>query len=267
MIIIGELINGTRTRIKQAIADRDTDYISQLAIQQAEAGADFIDCNPGTVGDQEIADMQWLVETVQQATDKPITFDSPNPHAIQRAVDVYTGPARPMINSITLESESRETMLPVIKDAQANVVALALSDEGMPDQAGQREAVAQRLIDLLTSEGIEPDAIFLDPLIAPVSAKPEAGCYALQAIAAIRKYCPDCHLICGMSNISYGLPNRHLLNRTFLPMAMCAGLDSAIMDPLDEKLMAQLRAAEAVLGQDEYCMDYLQAYRAGKLDV
>ena len=97
MIIIGELINGTRKRIKQAIADRDADYISQLAIQQTEAGADFIDCNPGTVGEQEITDMQWLVETVQQATDRPITFDSPNPDAIQRAVEVYSGPARPMM--------------------------------------------------------------------------------------------------------------------------------------------------------------------------
>ncbi len=267
MIIIGELINGSRKRIKQAIADRDADYISDLATQQAEAGADFIDCNPGTVGEQEVADMQWLVETVQQSTPKPISFDSPNVDAIRRALEVYTGEVRPMINSITLEAERSATMLPVVKEAEANIVALAMGDQGMPDQVGQREAVAQQLIDVLTSEGVPSDAIFLDPLVAPVSAQSEAGSQVLQAIVTIRDYCPDCHIAAGLSNISYGLPNRHLLNRTFLAMAISAGLDAVIMDPLDEKIMAQLRAAEAVIGQDEYCMNYLQAYRAGQLEV
>ncbi len=191
MIIIGELINGSRKEIAQAIGDRDADCIKQLAIQQVEAGAEFIDCNPGTVGEQEVADMQWLVETVQEATDKPISFDSPNPEAIQRAIDVYAGEAQPMINSITLESERLETMLPVVKQAQSNVIALAMSDEGMPSQPGQREEVAKQLIELLTEEGLEPSQIFIDPLIAPISAEPQAGQQAIQAIAAIRQYCPE----------------------------------------------------------------------------
>jgi len=266
MIIIGELINGSRKEIAQAIGDRDADCIKQLAIQQVEAGAEFIDCNPGTVGEQEVADMQWLVETVQEATDKPISFDSPNPEAIQRAIDVYAGEAQPMINSITLESERLETMLPVVKQAQSNVIALAMSDEGMPSQPGQREEVAKQLIELLTEEGLEPSQIFIDPLIAPISAEPQAGRQAIQAIAAIRQYCPDCHITAGLSNISYGLPNRRLLNRVFLVMAMQAGMDPAIMDPLDEKIMAQIIAAEALLGQDEFCMNYLQAHRAGRLN-
>ena len=267
MLIIGELINGTRGRIKQAIEQRDGDYIGQLAAQQAEAGAAFIDCNPGTVGDQEVTDMQWLVETIQDATDNPISFDSPNPEAIKRALDVYTGGARPMINSITLETEHLEAMLPLVKQAQSNVIALAMSDEGMPSQPGQREEVARQLIDLLTDAGLEPTQIFVDALIAPVSAEPQAGRLALQAIAGIRQYCPNCHITSGLSNISYGLPNRRLLNRVFLAMAMHAGMDSAVMDPLDGKIMAQLRTAEALLGQDEFCMNYLQAHRAGKLDL
>ena len=267
MIIIGELINGSRKEIAQAIGNRDADYIRQLAIHQVEAGADFIDCNPGTVGEQEVADMQWLVETVQEATDKPISFDSPNPVAIRRAIDVYAGEAQPMINSITLETERLEAMLPLVKQAQSNVIALAMSDEGMPSQPGQREEVARQLIDLLTDAGLEPTQIFVDVLIAPVSAEPQAGQLALQAMAAIRQYCPACHITCGLSNISYGLPNRRLLNRVFLVMAMQAGMDSAIMDPLDEKIMAQIIAAEALLGQDEFCMKYLQTYRAGKLGV
>ena len=267
MIIIGELINGTRSKVKEAIAKRDAQYIADLATQQDEAGADFIDCNPGTIGKQEAEDMQWLVETIQAATNKPISFDSPNPEAIQRGLATYSGAAMPMINSVTLEPGSVEKMLPIVLETKVNVVALALSEAGMPSQAGQREEVAYRLIDRLTAGGIEPKQIFVDPVIAPLSTQTEVGQHIFQAIAAIRDYCPDCHITCGLSNISFGLPNRQLMNRAFIGPAMQAGLDSAVMDPLDEKLMAQITATQALLGEDEFCMNYLQAYRAGKLDV
>ncbi len=267
MIIIGELINGTRKRIKEAIASRDEKYIADLAVKEAEAGADFIDCNPGTVGEQEAKDMQWLVETIQAATDKPISFDSPNPEAIQRGLATYSGAAMPMINSVTLEPGSIEKMLPIVLEAKVNVVALALGEGGMPTQAGQREEVAIRLIDRLVAGGIDPQQIFVDPVIAPLSTQTEVGQHILQAIAAIRDYCPECHITCGLSNISFGLPNRQLMNRAFVGPAMQAGLDSVVMDPLDEKLMAQIIATEVLLGEDEFCMNYLQAYRGGKLDV
>ncbi len=267
MIIIGELINGTRSKVKEAIAKRDAAYIADLAARQDEAGTDFIDCNPGTIGDQEVKDMQWLVETVQAATDKPISFDSPNPEAIRRGLETYTGAAMPMINSVTMEPSSVEKMLPIVLEAKVNVVALALGEAGMPSEAGQREEVAYRLIDRLIDGGIKPSQIFVDPIVSPLSTATEAGQHIIQAIAAIRDYCPECHITCGLSNISFGLPNRQLMNRAFIGPAMRAGMDSAVMDPLDEQLMAQIIATEALLGEDEFCMNYLQAYRAGKLDV
>ncbi len=267
MIIIGELINGTRSKVKEAIASRDSDYIAALATRQAEAGADFIDCNPGTVGDQEAEDMQWLVATIQAATDRPISFDSPNPQAVQRGLETYTGAAMPMINSVTMEPGSVEKMLPIVLEAKVNVVALALGEGGMPTQPGQREQVAQQIIDRLTAGGIEPQQIFVDPIIAPLCTAAEVGQHILEAIAAIRQYCPDCHITSGLSNISFGLPNRRLMNRAFLGLAMQAGMDSAVMDPLDKKIMAHIIAVEALLGQDEFCMNYIQACRAGRLDV
>jgi 5-methyltetrahydrofolate--homocysteine methyltransferase len=267
MIIIGELINGTRKNPKQAIADKNAAYIADLAKRQAEAGAAFIDVNPGTTGEAEVSDIRWLVETVQAVVDKPLSFDTPNVKAIEAAFEVYKGDQVPMINSITAEKAKLESLLPLVVETGANVVALAMGDDGMPCTAGQREATAKRLIDTLTDAGVKPERIFLDPVIAPLSTQHDTALHVFDAIRAVRQYCPQAHITCGLSNISYGLPNRKLLNRVFLTLAMMAGLDSAIMDPLDEKIMAQLLATQALLGQDEWCMAYVTASREGKLEV
>lgn len=267
MIIIGELINGTRKNPKEAIAAKNADYIADLASRQERAGATFIDVNPGTTGDAEIADMKWLVETVQAATGNPLSFDSPNVRAIEAAFDAYKGEQTPMINSITCEQEKLDALLGIVADTGANVVALALGDDGMPCMAGQREATARRLIDTLTGAGVKPERIFVDPVIAPLSTQHETARHVFQAIQAVKEHCPECHVTCGLSNISYGLPNRKLINRVFLGLCMMAGLDAAIMDPLDEQITAHLVAAETLLGLDEWCMNYITASREGKLEV
>ena len=265
MIIIGELINGTRKAVKQAIADKDAAFITDLATKQAEAGADFIDCNPGTTGEDEIADMEWLVNLVQGVTDKPISFDTPNPAALRRGMEVYSGKATPMVNSITLEAERIENTLPIIADSGANCIALALGDDGMPCMAGQREATARKLIDTLLQAGLTQERIYLDPVIAPLGTDNTAGQQILQAISAVRSEYPQVHITSGLSNISFGLPVRKLLNRVFMAICMAAGMDSAICDPLNTPLMAEIIAAEALLGRDEWCMGYLTAFREGKL--
>jgi 5-methyltetrahydrofolate--homocysteine methyltransferase len=267
MIIIGELINGTRKAIKAAIAAKDADFIADLAKKQEEAGASFIDCNPGTTGDAEITDMEWLVNTVQAVVSVPISFDSPNPLAIERAIEVYKGDKTPMINSITLEAEKIQKMLPIIASSGCNVVALALGDDGMPCLAGQRQITACKLIDTLMEAGVAANKIFLDPVIAPLSTQAETGAHVLEAIEAVKKHSAATHVTCGLSNIGFGLPNRKLINRVFVSLCMVAGLDSAIMDPLDPQIMATVYAAEALLGRDEWCMNYITASRAGKLEV
>lgn len=265
MIIIGELINGTRKAVKQAVADKNADFIVELAIKQAEAGATFIDVNPGTTGEAEISDMEWLVKLVQGAVDKPIAFDSPNPLALRRAFEVYEGKQTPMINSITLEAERMANTLPIIAESGANCVALALGDDGMPCMPGQREATGIRLIAALLDAGLTQERIYLDPVIAPLGTDNSAGLQVVQAIQAIKAEYPNVHFTAGMSNISFGLPVRKLLNRVFMTICMAAGLDSAICDPLNQDLMAEIVAAEAILGRDEWCMGYITAFRAGKL--
>ncbi len=266
MIIIGELINGTRKSIKAAIESRDAEFIADLARRQVEAGADYDDCNPGTVGEQEVEDLKWLVATVQEAVDAPLSLDTPNADALASALDVYGQQQPPIVNSVTLETERLEALLPMVSGGQVRVIALALDDAGMPSQAGQREDTTLRLVRRLSDEGVAAEDIFVDPVVTPLSTDPSCGACILGAIAGIREGAPDCHITCGLSNISYGLPNRGLLNRSFLVQGVAHGLDSAILDPLHRELMQAVYAAEALAGRDEWCAGYIAAHREGKLD-
>jgi len=265
MILIGELINGTRKAIKEAIAAKDAALIRNLARAQAEAGAAFIDCNPGTVGEQESSDMRWLVENVQAVTDQPVTFDSPNAEALRAGLGAYGGQATPMINSITLEGDRVGRILPLVTEHGTNVIALAMSDRGVPDDVASRVENANQLIGACTEAGVPPERIFLDPVITMVAQDACAAMKVLEAVRTIRAGHPQVHITAGLSNISFGLPHRALLNRAFLAMMTAAGMDSAICDPLDQDLMAMMAAAEALTGRDEFCMGYIGAARAGKL--
>src|SRR6516225_5892870 len=248
--IIGEKINGTRERVGRAIADRDAAYIQSLAARQAEAGAHRIDVNAGTRPDREPDDLGWLVETVQAVTDLPLCLDSANPAALAAALK-FTRTA-PLINSISGEPGRLSGVLPLARDHGCPVIALALDDTGIPADAGQRMTVIRRLLAATREAGISDGDVFVDPLVMAVSTAERAGLVALETIA-------------GLSNVSFGLPARHLVNRTFLALAVAAGMDSAIADPLDRELMAALKATELVLGRDRHCLAYTRAYRAGLL--
>jgi len=265
MIIIGELINGTRKAVGAAVEAKDANLIQDLARKQDEAGASFIDCNAGTPGDREFGDMEWVVKTVQEVTDKPLAIDSPNPKVVELGLETYTGSATPMINSVSLEADRIQNMLPLAAERKTNVVALAMDDNGVPSLPGQREDIAKMLIDACIEAGLPAGNIYVDPVVTTQSSDANTGPMILQAIAAIKSHNPEVHVTGGLSNISYGLPNRKLLNRAFVTLAMAQGLDSGIIDPCDEQLIATITAAEALLGIDDWCMNYITASRAGKL--
>ena len=261
--IIGEKINGTRERVGKAVVDRDAAYIQSLATRQAEAGAHRIDVNAGTRPDREPDDLCWLVETVQAVTDLPLCLDSANPAALAAALK-FTRTA-PLINSISGEPGRLSGVLPLARDHGCPVIALALDDTGIPADAGQRMTVIRRLLAATREAGISDGDVFVDPLVMAVSTAERAGLIALETIAAVRAEFPGAHITAGLSNVSFGLPARHLVNRTFLALAVAAGMDSAIADPLDRELMAALKATELVLGRDRHCLAYTRAYRAGLL--
>jgi 5-methyltetrahydrofolate--homocysteine methyltransferase len=265
MYIIGELINASRKAVGAAIEAQDAELIQKLAKEQAEAGASYIDVNAGIFVGKEPEYLKWLVETVQAVTDVPCAIDSPDPKAIQAALAVHEG-ATPMINSISLEADRYDNLMPIVANTDLKVIALCMSDEGMPETVGDRMKIAEKLVGGLIDNGVAVANIFVDPLVQPLSVNKEFGVQFIESIDAIHKNWPGIHSACGLSNISYGLPGRKYINRAFMTMAISKGLDGAIVNPLDKGMIAAITIAEALAGRDDYCMNYLKAFRAGLLE-
>lgn len=264
MLIIGELINSTRKQIRKAVEEKDAAFIQDLARRQAAAGARWIDVNAGAFAADEVERLRWMISTIREVCDAPLAIDSPRPAAVEAGLAMAG--ADPFLNSITAESERYRTLIPLLTKYRARVVALSLDDAGMTDDMDKVYAVADGLIKRLEDDGVPPDHIFVDPLIRPVSTNGEYGIGALRIVERISTNHPAVHKTCGLSNISYGLPKRKLVNQVFVAMAIAMGLDSAIIDPLDPRMMANILAAEALAGKDQFCMNYITAEREGRLE-
>lgn len=266
MIIIGEKINTSLKNTQSAVENNDRVLIEQLAKSQVEAGAVYLDVNCGTFMDEEINKMDWLIRVIQGVTDIPLCIDSPNSKAIEAGLKVNRN-GTPIINSITAEKERWNTVLPLIVEYSTSVIALCMDDSGIPDEPEKRLMIAHKIAEELLKKGISTDNIFFDPMVKPISVDNQSGKLTLEAMRLIKKEIPEAHLTCGLSNVSYGLPVRKLLNKSFLSASIFAGLDTAIVDPLDKKLMSTLFAAEALVGKDEYCIEYINKYREGLLEI
>jgi 5-methyltetrahydrofolate--homocysteine methyltransferase len=262
MLIVGELINASRKSVREIIEKRDAQEIAKLARDQKENGAHYIDVNAGVFVGKEPELLKWLVTAVQGAVDAPCCIDSPDPRAIEAALAVHRGTA--MINSISLEKERYEKLLPVVAGSKSKVVALCMSDDGMPQTADQRLAIADKLLNGLVKNGVPLEDIYVDPLVQPISTNDAFGVEFLQAIERITQAFKGVHTVCGLSNISFGLPERKFINQTFMVMAIARGLDGAIVNPLDARMMGCIITAEMLMGRDAYCTNYLKAFRANR---
>ncbi len=263
MIIVAEKINTSRKRIEEAVSTHDTTFIVQVAREQAEAGAHFIDVNAGTFVEQETDYLCWLVETVQSEVDLPLALDSPSPQALSEAIKHHRG--EPMINSISLEEDRFRDLLPVITSYPCHVVALCMSQTSMPTSVEERVEVGSELIKRLTDAGIPLEKIYVDPLVQPISVDVNMGLAALGAIKQIKHDFPAVNTICGLSNVSFGLPERRIINRYFLTLCISYGLTAVILDPTDKQLMTALLTTEMLVGRDEYCQNYIDAYQNNRL--
>jgi len=265
MIVVGEKINTSNRRIARAVVERDAAFIAAVAREQAEAGADYIDVNAGTFTEEEAQSLCWLVETVQAEVDRPLCLDSADPLVLERAAECHRGEA--MINSISLDEQRLRGLLPLITSRPCRVVALCMPASGLPASAGDRVEAGAELVGRLTDAGAAPEMIYLDPLVQPVSVDAQAGIKILESLEEIHGRLPGVKTICGLSNVSFGLPRRRLLNRSFLALCLFRGLDAAIMDPTDAQLMDMLLSTEALLGRDENCQSFIDAHLSGRFET
>ena len=261
MIIIGEKINGSIPSIAEAIANRDADLIKQRTIAQAKANATFIDCCASVPEAEEVETLKWMIDCIQEVTDLPISVDSPSPDVLLEAYKFCKRPG--LINSVSMEGDKIDKIFPVIADTDWQVVALCSDDTGIPKTAEDRLRVFNNIMAKAKEYGIKPSRLHIDPLVEMLCTSEDGIAMNEEVISTIRQQYPDIHITAAVSNISFNLPVRKILNMSFTVLAMKAGLDSAILDPTNRDMLGIILATEAMLGMDDFCMEYIDAYREG----
>lgn len=246
MIIIGESIHVISPRVRAAIESRDKAFIQELAERQVEKGADVLDLNIGPQRKAGHEIMPWMVQTVQEVVDVPVSLDTTNPLAMEAGLKVCN--KQPLINSTDATDQRLTALMPLASKYNARIIALSLAGSGLPTSADARIMLAsEKLLPAAMENGVPYDNIFLDPLVLTVNGNQDQALQTIEAVRFFRQMTdPPCHTTCGLSNVSNSCPNevRSILNRVFVVMMMGAGLDSAIADALDDELMEVIRIVE-----------------------
>jgi 5-methyltetrahydrofolate--homocysteine methyltransferase len=259
-VIIGERINPTgRKRLAQALIAEDHGFVCELALSQVRAGAQVLDINVAALGVDEEQLLPRVVRQIAGVTGVPLCLDTLNTAALRAALEVV--PGKPLVNSVSGEESSLGTVLPLVKDRGAAVIALTMDEAGIPQDAASRVRVAGKILERAARLGIQPADVLIDPLVMAAGADSNAGMVALQAINGIRREF-GVSISLGASNVSFGLPDRHTLNQAFLAMAISQGANCVITDPA--KLTGTIRAADLLRGRDEYAANYIASFRSAR---
>jgi 5-methyltetrahydrofolate--homocysteine methyltransferase len=259
VIIIGECINPTRRKkLVSTLQERNFGYVLELAESQIKAGADVLDINVGFPG---VDDVKLLPETVLAIRDKfdiPLCLDSPNPKAIEAALKVAGGKC--LINSVNGEEKSLNALLHIAKEYGAAIIGLTMDDNGITHDPGKRLAIAEKILERAIKAGIRQEDVIIDPLAMAVSADPLACLVTLETIRLVHQKL-GLNITQGSSNISFGLPNREVLNSAYMSLAILNGLTCPIANP--EKITAAVRATDLILGRDDYAVRFVENFQLG----
>jgi len=256
-VLIGERINPTgKKKLAEALKAGNLEIVCKEALAQVQAGADILDVNVGTFGVDEVALLPRAVQAVMDTVDVPLCIDSNSPAALEAALKIYKG--RPLINSVTGEEHSLTRVLPLVKEYKAAVVGLVQDDEGIPKDAKQRVRIAHKLVERAEAVGINRENIIIDCLAFAVGADTSSGLAVMEAIRIIKAEL-GVNMTLGASNISFGLPDRELINDAFVAMAIAAGLTCLITDAA--KVGPTVMASDLILGRDKHARRYVEAYR------
>ncbi len=258
-VMIGEKINPTGRKIlAEEMKTGDFSRVEKDALDQVEAGAQMLDVNAGIPLADEPALLAKAVELVQSVTDAPISIDSSIIDALEAAIAVYKG--KPLINSVTGEEESLERVLPFVAKYGAAVVAISNDDTGISEDPAVRFEVARKIVNRAADYGIPKEDVVVDPLVMPIGAMSTAGQQVFQLVHRLRTEL-GVNTTCGASNVSFGLPNRHVVTGSFLAMAISHGMTSAIMNPMHSEVKAAVLAADVLNNQDANCSTWIRTYR------
>lgn len=257
MIVISERINGLFKKVGKAIDERDAEIIKKMAQEQVALGANVLDVNTGPGRDDETEALTWMIKTIQEVVDVPLSIDTPNPNAMEAGLKACNNKA--MMNSTTAEQKRMETLFPLAKEYDAEIFCLTLDEKGIPNDAEKRNELGMLMIATAMGYDVQPENIYLDPLILPVGAAQDQGQKVIDAIHMFKVLSdPAPKTVVGLSNISNATKQRSLINRTYLAMLMGVGLTAAIMDPYDEELMKAAKTADILLNKKLYAHGYLQ---------
>lgn len=262
MIIVGEKLNSSIPKMYDLMKEKNTAAIKQIAIDQQNAGANFLDINTAIFSENEYDMFKYILDIVLESTECGIMLDSPSPSVIEKAIKLVSD-REIIINSITLQDRINE-LLPIVKSYNTGVVCLPIDEEGIPKTTQKRVENSLKLIKILQEAGIEKKNIYIDVLAETLATDNESAVTTINAISELKKAEPEVHIICGVSNVSFGLPKRTNINAAFLTTAIFAGLDSGILDITNEQIQSTIYLAEMVAGKDEYCMEYLGYIRSKK---
>ena len=271
MLLIAERINGMFTNVKRAIADKDKKVIQDLAKQQTDAGAAYMDVNVGTAAADQEGTMQWLVETIQETCSTPLCLDSQKPDVIAAGLKVINAENGVLLNSTPLNRKSDEEIFDKYMEManqagpKASIIALTMDKNGVPQDIDTRVAIAAEIVSKAMEKGFGTQRLFIDPIVLPVKV-PDAQVQPGNILAAMDQIQylaePAPHMTIGLSNLSQGASERSLINRVFLAMAISRGLDSAIVDVLDQDLINEVATAEMLMNKQIYSDSYLKVYSA-----
>jgi 5-methyltetrahydrofolate--homocysteine methyltransferase len=258
VVIIGECINPTRRkRLVSTLQEGNFDYVLELAESQIKAGADILDVNVGFPGVDDVRLLPETVKAIMNRYDIPLCLDSPNPKAIEAALKV--APGKCLINSVNGEEKSMNALLPIAKEYEAAIIGLTMDDDGITPDPEKRLAIAGKILERALRAGIKMEDVIIDPLAMAVSADPHACIITLETIKLVRQKL-GLNITQGASNISFGLPNREVLNSAFMALSIMNGLTCPIANP--EKITAIVRATDLVLGRDDYAVRFVEHFQA-----
>ncbi|MDP6524404.1 MAG: dihydropteroate synthase [Kiritimatiellia bacterium] len=267
MFVIGERINGMFKDIGDGIAAKDVKPVHAMAEKQLAGGADALDINVGTrVPKEERGEvMKWLVEATCEVTDKPLSIDNPSIDIVRAGIEAADGKVKTIINSTTGQQDKLDAFMKLAADTGSSIIGLAIDENGVASTADAKLEIGMRTIAAAMEVGLSPDEVYLDPIVLPVNCDQAAPMIVLETVAQFKMLSdPAPHIVVGLSNLSQGALERSLINKIFLTMAMAAGLDASIHDPLDEELMNSMITAEVLLNNTIYSNSYIQAYRQSK---